>query len=162
MAAVIEQPGFTSDKFDSEEDEIMAERFQAPAIGLKTLDGKSVTIGGRQDRPQIINFWASWCPPCRAEFPELEEFYADHKDEIYFFAISQDEDLESAEEFVEDRAENYDALPILFDAGHLAGESYEIEYLPTTLVVDTNGMVRATMVGGITRSKLEATLASLN
>ena len=162
MAAVIEQPGFTSDKFDSEEDEIMAERFQAPAIGLKTLDGKSVTIGGRQDRPQIINFWASWCPPCRAEFPELEEFYAAHKDEIYFFAISQDEDLESAEEFVEDRAENYDALPILFDAGHLAGESYEVEYLPTTLVVDTNGMVRATMVGGITRSKLEATLASLN
>ena len=162
MAAIIEQPGFTSDRFDSEEAEVMAEKFQAPTIGLKTLDGKSVTIGGKQDRPQIINFWASWCPPCRAEFPELEEFYAAHKDEIYFFAISQDEDLESAEEFVEDRSENYDALPILFDAGHLAGENYEIEYLPTTLVVDTNGMVRETMVGGITRSKLEASLANLN
>lgn len=160
MAAIIEQPGFTSDKF--EEADQMAEKFQAPAIGLTTLDGKSMTIGGKQDRPQIINFWASWCPPCRAEFSELEEFYAAHRDEIYFYAVSQDEDRDSAREFVEDRAENYDALPILFDAGHLAGETYEIEYLPTTILIDKNGFVTATIVGGVTRSKLEASFANLN
>ena len=133
--------------------------FPAPATELKLNSGEVITVGGAKDRPQVINFWASWCPPCRAEFSELEDFFAAHKDTIYMFAVSEDETAEDMQSFLNERSENYDALIAVLDEEHIAGQNFEVEYLPTTFIVDKNGDVKAFHVGGITRDVLENSLA---
>lgn len=105
-------------------------------------DEKGVIQNTRSLRGKVvfINFWASWCPPCRAEFPSIEALYRRFKDnsDIVFMLLNEDDQLEAAQDFMQ--KEKY-SLPLYTTVGEMPKNVYSGR-LPTTLVIDKKGRVR--------------------
>lgn len=128
----------------------------APQIMVDGGNGQSVGLL-KFDKVTIINFWATWCPPCRAEMPELNSFVQNHHDDVYFHSIS-DEAEATVNNFI--RTNNY-SIPVVLDVNSGAERTYGITAIPTTFIIDTNGIIRYRITGGTTVSKLEALIAQL-
>ncbi len=105
------------------------------SVGFK--DGKTVHITSLRGKVVFINFWASWCPPCRAEFPGMVKLYQHFKnnDDVVFLFIDEDNNLSTGERFL--LKENYD-LPIAIEAGDVPSAIYNGS-LPTTAIIDKSG-----------------------
>lgn len=103
-------------------------------------NGTVQTLSSLKGKVVFINFWASWCPPCRAEFPSIEKLYTNFKDnpDIFFLTISQDDDIAIARAFLD--KEKY-SIPLYRSNGNPPQEIYAAT-LPTTIVVDKNGKLR--------------------
>lgn len=115
--------------------------FSLPAISSAQLNSLS------QYRGQVIylDFWASWCAPCRTSFPLLEKLYSDHKDQGFMIvAINMDEDREAADRFLQTYPATFD---ILRDAEGQWADTYGIETMPTSFIIDKKGVIRLTHSG---------------
>lgn len=112
----------------------------AESFTVKDKDGKIIDISELRGKVVFINFWASWCPPCRAEFPSIEKFYEKYKNNnnIFFLTINMDEDLEKGKAYFE--KEKY-TIPFLIPNGNIPSE-YFSGSLPTTVVLDKKGKIR--------------------
>jgi peroxiredoxin len=128
--------------------------FAAPSFMLTGLDQMTYAQKGSRQKPLIINFWASWCGPCRQEAPDIKAVYDDFKDEIDFYAINAtvDDDVEAAMNFVE---EEQFSFPVLFDMNGKVSKSYQVISIPTTYVIDQNGFIRHKIVGMADKAVLE-------
>lgn len=112
----------------------------AESFTVKDKDGKIIDISELRGKVVFINFWASWCPPCRAEFPSIEKFYEKYKNNnnIFFLTINMDEDLEKGKAYFE--KEKY-TIPFLIPNGNIPSE-YFGGSLPTTIILDKKGKIR--------------------
>ena len=128
----------------------------APDIDLRTLDRQRVTLSSLRGRPVLVNFWASWCIPCRDEFPLMVAASSDHAaDGLAILGVIHDDDPERARAF----AGEYGATwPMLDDADDVAWRDYLGVGLPTSFFVDADGTIRAFSLGGFTKAGLEAML----
>lgn len=122
--------------------------YRAPDFTLPRLDGGEVTLSDLRGQVVVVNFWATWCPPCRAEMPDLQRAYEERKDEgLTILAVNttfQDSES-SAAQFVQDLALD---LPILLDRSGEMSRSYELRAMPTTLFIDRQGIVHEVILGG--------------
>jgi peroxiredoxin len=122
--------------------------FAAPNFTLSATDGSSYTLQDLRGQPVIINLWASWCPPCRAEMPALQSVYTDYQaDGLVVLAVNatnQDE-LQTALEFA---ASLNLTFPILLDQNGEVSSLYQLQALPTTFFVDREGIIQELVVGG--------------
>lgn len=102
--------------------------------------GKIQNTSSLRGKVVFINFWASWCPPCRAEFPSIEAFYTQFKDnpDIFFLTINEDSDPATGRAYLD---KGGFSVPLYTRAGNVPGEIYS-GTLPTTIVLDKNGKVR--------------------
>jgi thiol-disulfide isomerase/thioredoxin len=119
---------------------------QAPELSLENLHGQRVSLSQHQGKPVLINFWASWCPPCRQEMPTFQEIHQEYGDQVIILAVNatSTDNLENVREFVSETGVSF---PILLDSDGLIQKSYGITALPTTIFVDTNGVVYERLVG---------------
>ncbi len=132
---------------------------QAPEIDLTTLGGEQVTLSSLHGRPVLINFWASWCVPCREEFPLLVQAYAEHADAgLEILGIIHDDSAEGARAFATDQGATW---PMLTDSDGVAWNDYLGMAQPTSFFVDPQGIVRAFSLGGFTQAGLAAQLATI-
>src|SRR5688500_13508557 len=131
----------------------------APEISLTTVDGRQVALSDYRGRPVIVNFWASWCVPCRDEFPLLAAARAAHQDEgLEILGVVHDDSAESAAAF----AAGYNAeWPLLFDADDVAWNAYHGVFVPVTYFVDRAGIVRAVSYGPPPSASLDGLLAKI-
>jgi DsbE subfamily thiol:disulfide oxidoreductase len=129
----------------------------APAFTLSSLDGKTIEVG-REKRPYVLNFWATWCPPCRAEIPELDEFARKYNGKIEFYAINLQESDEKVLNFL--KPNNYN-LPVLLDNSGTVAQTFRVTAIPTTIVVDAQGTICYRKTGGVTLSELEGIINGL-
>lgn len=124
------------------------EGFPAPDFELQTSDGSTLRLADLRGQPVILNFWASWCPPCRAEMPAIQAVYHSYQDEglivLAVNATNQDS-LDEAQEYVEGSSFTF---PILFDTTGSVQDQYQIAALPTTFFIDRDGIIQAVIVGG--------------
>ncbi len=128
----------------------------APNFALPTHDGKVVELAGLRGHPVILNFWATWCGPCRQEMPELQAFYDDrHPKGLEIIAIDIQE---SAEEVARYRQSLGIAFPTVLDADGTVTRRYQIRGVPTTFFVDADGTIQDLNTGPLNRRALERRL----
>jgi peroxiredoxin len=126
----------------------------APDFTLPGVDGELVRLSDFRGRPVIINFWASWCAPCKLEMPELQAAYEAHQDEgLVILALNQDESAELARDFFYDEM-GLTFTPLLDDNSLVAAAFGAYAVLPTTIFVDGQGVVTATHLGPLTAEKI--------
>lgn len=134
--------------------------FQSPYFELEQLHGAEKIQLADLQKPVMINFWASWCGPCRMEAPDFAEVYEKYQDEVEFYAINitNKDKLESVESFVEEFTFTF---PILLDHDGAVSERYQIFSIPTTFFVNTDGIIEHRVNGIISRAELELQLKNL-
>ncbi|MDX1613058.1 MAG: TlpA disulfide reductase family protein [Candidatus Promineifilaceae bacterium] len=131
----------------------------APDFTLNDLDGQPVTLSAFRGRPVIINFWATWCAPCRIEMPALQAAYEKHQDRgLVILALDQDEPAEVARSFFYDEM-GLTFTPLLDENGLVAADYGNYGILPTTYFVNAEGIVTAVHRGPLTERQLEERLA---
>lgn len=119
----------------------------APDFSLRTLDGVTVTLRALQGRPVLINFWASWCLPCREEAPELQRLYEEYQDRglvILGVNVTQQDTLVDARAYV---SEFKITFPIPLDENGEAMRAFRVPGLPTSFFVDRLGIIRNVVIG---------------
>lgn len=135
---------------------------QAPDFELTTLSGETVRLSELRGKKVFINFWATWCPPCKKEMPEMQEFYEKHSDEVEILAINatgQENSIKSVRKFINDYNYTY---PILLDKKLKVVENYMAYGLPTTYFIGTDGVVQQPRkVGPMTYDFMEEMLKKL-
>lgn len=116
----------------------------APTLALPDMDGKTVDLAGYRGKVVLVNFWATWCPPCRKEFPSLGRVRKLFKPaDFEVLAVNVGEDPETVFSF----AATPD-FPVLFDRDSQAMARWPVKGLPTTLVLDRQGRLALRAVGG--------------
>ena len=132
---------------------------EVPDFTLETVDGKTVSLSDYRGRPVVINFWATWCAPCREEMPLLQETYDAHRDDgLVVIGVNVRETPEKVKRFL---AEVGVEFPVLLDSEGAAVNRYLVTSLPLTFFVDREGRLRTLVVGGMTEAVLEERLARI-
>src|SRR5574337_171451 len=114
---------------------------KAPAFKLKDLNGKHVSLDDFKGRVVIIDFWASWCPPCKKEFPELNKFSSNRPD-LSVIAINIDKKREHAEGFLSGVPNISKNFHVLLDPDAVVIAEYNARAMPTSFVLDRDGVIR--------------------
>lgn len=127
--------------------------FPAPEVSVRDLEGNKVKLSDYQGQTVLLNNWATWCPPCRAEMPTLQAYYEDHRDQNFtIVAIESGEPPDEVAEFV---AQNGLTFPVLVDRPQLAIVTFRNNGLPNSYLIDPEGQVRLAWNGAISREMLE-------
>jgi peroxiredoxin len=132
--------------------------FAAPDLELRTLDGEPLRLSELRGQVVIVNLWASWCPPCRAEMPALQKLHVSLKDQglVVLGVNATNQDTEAAARaFAEAQGLTF---PVVLDVDGEASRAYALQALPSTFIVDRRGVIREALIGGPVR---EGTLRSL-
>jgi len=132
----------------------------APDFTLPTLNDEPIQLSQLRGKPVIINFWATWCPPCQREMPDLEKFYSDYQSHVEFLSVnltSQDR-REKVASFIEQYGVTF---PVVLDTKGKILKLYNIQTIPTTYILDENGVIRKKALGPLTYKQLQETIALL-
>lgn len=125
-----------------------------PSLELTDLGGKSWSLAALKGRPVLLNFWASWCEPCRAEMPSLERLAAKHgRAKLVVLTVNYQEPEATIRRFLEARPV---ALPILLDPEGDAAGLWTPRVFPSTVLIDRTGVARSTVVGELDWAGAEA------
>jgi thiol-disulfide isomerase/thioredoxin len=128
----------------------------APDVTLLNSDGKEVKLSDFFGKPIVLNFWASWCPPCKAELPDFDKACRAYEGKVTFLMVNltdgQRETVEGAKSFIEDKGYTF---PVYFDTKYEASYKYGLSSIPQTFFLDANGNVVAQATGMITAAQLE-------
>jgi len=129
----------------------------APDFILESLDGRSMALSDFAGQIVVLNFWASWCPPCRAEMPDLNELDIELNESGAAVLITvnltdgQRETRDTASRYIE---ENGFGFIVLFDDQMLLAREYTVSAIPQTFVLDRSGNVSGTIIGSTTRAAI--------
>jgi peroxiredoxin len=121
--------------------------FLAPDFRLSTTEGETIQLSALQGTPVIINFWATWCPPCRQEMPALEAIWQRYgQGGVVILGVDQGERADVVTRFARDEVGT--TFPLLLDTHQSVGARYGVRALPTTVFVDADGRIQDVVVGG--------------
>lgn len=128
----------------------------APDFTLESLTGETVTLSQFLGQPVLINFWASWCPPCRLEMPDLVGAYEAHKSEGFVLLgvnLTYQDSLPDVQAFVDEFNMTF---PVLLDEdGHVTDDLYRLRGLPLSVFVNREGVITRAHIGALTASQIE-------
>lgn len=132
---------------------------QLPEVTVTAIDGRELALSDLRGRPVLINFWATWCPPCREEMPALERIEKRWKERgAAVVVVNFEEDGDTIRQYL---AANGLALAVYQDEQGIVAEQLDITYLPTTLLVDAGGVIRSRTEGPLSAGQMEAGLRFL-
>lgn len=118
---------------------------KAPDFVLRDLSGKEVSLTSLKGKVVLINFWATWCPPCKHEMPSFNKLYQEMRGKgLEILAISTDSSINLVHEYAK---KNHFDFTILFDEGRKVTKQYKVFSMPTTFLVDRNGIIVEKFLG---------------
>lgn len=130
----------------------------APDFTLPTPAGETIALGdyvsreGEEGRPVVLNFWASWCGPCRIETPYFQTLSRRYQGQVAFLGVNQGESLDTITDFAASYGLSY---PLLYDPDNAVNDAYQVFNLPTTIFIDARGVIREVYVGAISEAVLQ-------
>ncbi len=131
----------------------------AAPLSLPDLSGKTVSLADFKGKPVVLNMWASWCVPCRAEMPELEKMYEARKSSgLVVIAVNFKESNDTATKFV---AKNGLTFTVLLDEHGVIEKDYQLFGLPTTYFIDKSGIIQHTYMGEMTKEIINQGLKTI-
>ncbi len=126
---------------------------------INDFNGQATELSSYRGHPVLVNLWASWCPPCRAEMPTLISFYNQHKDEGFeLLAVNSTDTAEPAKQFMQAQDMPF---PVLFDPEGKAMQMFNTNGLPASYLIDRQGNIVFSWVGGISSDILKTKVAPL-
>ena len=133
--------------------------YPAPELTLVDIQGNTVSLVDYRGQWVLVNNWATWCPPCRAEMPELNAYYQAHKDEGFvLIGISAGDSEDQVTDFAETFAIQF---PMWVDPQQAALSAFRMTALPNSFVIDPQGNVRLVWTGAVTVETLEQNVTPL-
>ena len=131
----------------------------APPVALPDLAGRQVSLADLRGKVVALNFWATWCPPCKEEMPALvESWHALPRGCAEFVGVTEESTREDAAAFAAASAVPY---PILLDGDGSVARAYGVDGLPRTYVIDASGVIRRVFIGRVSRKALDEAIAPL-
>ncbi len=128
----------------------------APDFTLTDLEGNEVTLSEYRGKVVFINFWATWCPACRAEMPEMEAIYQEYKDKgVVVIGVDIQEAKEEVLQYVQQGGYSW---TFLLDTSGAVAANYRVVAIPTSFFLDREGIIKAVNVGAMTKRAMEAKL----
>ena len=122
--------------------------FLAPDFELQTTDGSTIKLSDLRGQAVLVNLWATWCPPCRAEMPAIEKVYNEYKDQgfvVLAVNMTYQDTFADIAPFVEEYGLTF---PIPLDTDASVGPAYGLSSLPTSFFIDRDGIINEVVVGG--------------
>lgn len=134
----------------------------APDFELKTVEGNSIKLSSLKGKKVILNFWATWCPPCRQEMPDMEKFYTKNKDsgiEILAINLLQTEKSRAdVPTFIQDFGITF---PVVVDEQGSVGKLYKVSPIPASFIIDSEGVIQKKIVGPMTYDSMKSMLGAI-
>lgn len=151
----------TDTNTDTESETDDTEKVYAPNINLLDYNGNEVTLESFRGKVVVLNFWASWCPPCKAEMPDFETAYQKYGNDVEFVMVSHlawgSDTIERAKSFYNSSGYTF---PIYFDYQFEGYYAYDLQSIPRTVIINSDGTVCAYYTGMINEQILENAINS--
>lgn len=125
----------------------------APDFTAPDLDGRPVRLSELRGKPVLINFWATWCPPCREEMPQIEAFYRRYRDQIEVLGVDVGETAEQVRAFLKDTPYSW---RFLLDTELKVADLYRVYGIPASYFIDKDGIIRGLYMGAMNADQLRA------
>ncbi|WP_404406467.1 peroxiredoxin family protein [Jeotgalibacillus malaysiensis] len=127
-----------------------------PAVEVTTFDGETVNLRDYQGKKVILNFWATWCPPCIAEMPHMQEYYENEAQDqnVEILAVnltSKDNGMDRIGSFIDDYGLTF---PVLLDETGAMGDEFQAFTIPTTYLIDEEGVIQRKLLGPMDRDMM--------
>ena len=129
-----------------------------PDLELATLEGGTVNLTSWQGSPLVVNFWASWCPPCLKEMPEFEQVASQREGEVTFVGLNVRENADTARALADQTGVTYD---LALDTDGAASRAFGVVNMPTTVFVAADGTITSVHTGALDAASLNARIDSL-
>jgi peroxiredoxin len=131
----------------------------APEFTSSALSGDEIALADYAGEVVVVNFWATWCPPCKAEMPGINAFYEAHQAEgLVVLAVNAKESESLVRPFIESSGFTF---PVLLDPAGAVVNQYQVRSFPTTVIIDRDGVVRHIQVGLISEEELKTAVSPL-
>ncbi|MBR6208575.1 MAG: TlpA family protein disulfide reductase [Oscillospiraceae bacterium] len=134
----------------------------APDFTVLSLEGEEVSLSNYRGQPVVINFWATWCPPCRSELPAFQSAWERYGDRVQFMMVDLTDGSRETEAVVRDfLEENGYSFPVYLDTEYDGAESYGVSSIPMTILVDAQGNILGGQIGAVSESALLSAVADM-
>lgn len=157
-----QEPENAETETDSSEATGVAVGDLAPDFELRTLDGETVRLSDYRGQRVFVNFWATWCPPCRAEMPDMQQLYEEQDVPVEILAINltaTEQSEEGITEFVNDFGLSF---PILMDMNSETADKYKVQAVPASYMIDTTGRISFVAPGALNKELMSQEVEKMN
>lgn len=135
----------------------------APDFTLQTIDGKSFKLSDLRGKKVLLNFFATWCPPCNGEMPDLETFYRDNKNNnITVLAVNLTTSEQNTKNISNFISKYRLTFPVVLDKQGDISNVFQVINIPTSYFIDTKGVIQEKMVGGMNKDTMYNLISKLN